>query len=229
MRYLPVCKPIAGAPYPISPILPDVLRYRRTNHGFESVAASPDGKTVYIILQKPMGDEAAPRYAGSRIVRLIELDFSDPLNARVTGMFLMRAGSFTSYPESKRQDQVKINDAKWLGPRRLLVLEQAKGRARLVVIDLSDATNVLTHRDAGTLRFEDVSTDLAGLNIRTAKATSVFDTADIPEINSDKLEGLALFGPKEVALSNDNDFGIGDNTTREPSKVWVIRLPEPLR
>jgi alkaline phosphatase len=35
-------------------------------------------------------------------------------------------------------------------------------------------------------------------------------------------------GPDELALSNDNDFGIGDNKNGEPSRVWLIKLNRPL-
>ena len=43
-----------------------------------------------------------------------------------------------------------------------------------------------------------------------------------------KIEGVAILGPTEIALSNDNDFGIGDNVNGEPSRVWIVRLKEPL-
>ncbi len=225
VRYTPKSKPLAGAHYPVQTILPDILRERRPNRGFENLALSRDGKTAYAILQSPMGDDKDPRYADSRIIRAVELDLGNPIKARVTGMFLLRASPYTDYPECKRQNQVKLNDAEWLAPRKLLLLEQAKGRAQLIVADFNNATDVLNNPDAETLRFEDVSTDLAALKISPAKVTSIFSTAEIPAIDSDKLEGLVLLGGDEIALSNDNDFGIGDNTSAQPSKVWTIRLP----
>jgi alkaline phosphatase len=225
MRYSPKSKPLTGARYPVQPILPDILRERRQNRGFESLALSRDGRTAYAILQSPMGDAKDPHYADSRIIRAVELDLTDPLKARVKAMFLLRASPCSDYPGNERQDQVKFNDAEWLAPRRLLLLEQAKGRAQLIVADFNNATDVLENPDAATLRFEDTATDLAALKISPAKTTPIFSTADIPAIDSDKLEGLVLLGADEIALSNDNDFGIGDNTSAQPSKVWTIRLP----
>ncbi len=205
--------------------MPDILRKRRPNRGFENLALSRDGKTAYAILQSPMGDAKDPRFVNSRIVRAIEFDLTDPLHAKITGMFLIRTSVYTDYPGNKRQDQVKFNDAEWLALRKLLLLEQAKGRAQLIVADFNGATNVLNNPDADTLRFEDTSTDLAALKISPAQTISIFSTADIPAIDSDKLEGLVLLGKDEIALSNDNDFGIGENESAQPSKIWVIRLP----
>ena len=47
------------------------------------------------------------------------------------------------------------------------------------------------------------------------------------KITDFKLEGLAILNPNEVAISNDNDFGIGD-FPGAISKVWVIRLEDNL-
>lgn len=225
MRYTPTSKPLIGAHYPVQPILPNIFCDRRLNRGFEGVALSSDGKTLYAILQSPMGNAHDPRYANSRVIRILEMDFSNPLHARVTGMFLLQASSYTDYPHNQRQDQVKVSELTWLAPKRLLVLERAKGRMRLFVADLARASNVLHRSDAETLRYEDGQTDLAALGIRPAKRFLVFDTAEIPAIDTDKLEGVALLAPDEIALANDNDFGIGENAVGEPSKVWTIRIP----
>jgi len=225
MRYTPTSKPLIGAHYPVQPILPDIFCDRRVNRGFEGVALSSDGKTLYAILQSPMGDSQNPLYANSRIIRILEMDFTNPLHAKVTGMFLLHASKFTDYPHNKRQDQVGISEVEWLAPDRLLVLERAKGRMRLFVADLTKASNVLHRKDAETLLYENDQTDLRALGVRLAKCSWVFDTAEIPAIDTDKLEGVVLLGPDEIALANDNDFGIGENAVGEPSKVWTIRIP----
>lgn len=225
MRYTPKSKPLPGAGYPVQAILPDALVQRRVNRGFECLALSSDGRTAYAILQSPLGDEEDARFAKCRLHRVVELDMSDPLNARVTGMFLLPATAAKELRGTKNQNQVKLNDAEWLGPRRLLVLEQGRLTARLLDVDLRAATNLLGTPEAESLVLEDVHTDLAKRGIQPAAVTTFLDLATLPAISSSKLEGLAILGPDEIALANDSDFGTDENETGESSKVWIVRLP----
>jgi alkaline phosphatase len=86
----------------------------------------------------------------------------------------------------------------------------------------------LDHPDASSLAFEDASADLAALHVKAAPVHEIFSTREVPGITSDKLEGLVILSPTEIALSNDNDFGIGDNLTGDPSRIWLVRLSQPL-
>ena len=119
------------------------------------------------------------------------------------------------------------NKAEWLAPDKLLVLEAGKDSARLLVADFSHATNLLGREDENTLAFEAAGDDLTKLSVKPASTEVWFSTAGLKGL-SKKLEGLAIISPSEIALSNDNDFGLGDNETGDPSAVWVIRLPRPL-
>jgi len=224
VRYTPKSKPLPGAGYPVKPILPDALIHRRVNRGFECLALSGDGHTAYAILQSSIGEVDDARYTESRLHRVIELDVTNPLDAHVTGMFLLPATPAAQLRDTKKQNQVKLNDAEWLGPRRLLVLEQGKANAHLLIVDLNGATNLLNQPDSDSLAYEDVHTDLASRKVQPAVVTTLLDLASIPAINSTKLEGLVILAPNEIALANDNDFGIGENETGESSKIWVLRF-----
>jgi 3-phytase len=83
------------------------------------------------------------------------------------------------------------------------------GGAKLVLVDIASATNIHGTAVADTLTPEAVTTDLAALGITPATSTVVFTNEQTPEITDFKLEGLAILNPNEVAISNDNDFGIG--------------------
>ena len=229
IRYTPANKPLIGARYPVKPILPRVLSQRRDNRGFECLALSKDGRTAYTILQSPAGLADDKRFNDSRVSRAIRLDLSDPLNARVTGHFLMPLDAAAAFAEKQKQINVKLNDADWIGPDKLLVIEQAKGEARLLVADFSKATNLLGRDDENSLSFEIASSDLSRLRVTTAELRTWFSTAGIKAIDTDKLEGLAIVGPDEIALSNDNDFGVGDNKTGHASTVWILKADPPLR
>lgn len=225
MRYTPVSKPLVGANYPVQPILPDILCQRRVNRGFENLALSRDGRTLYAILQSPMGDRADARYAGSRMIRVLQMNFADPLHAKMTGMYLVPTSKFSTFPGATKQDNIKLCDAEWLAPKRLLLLENGPGESRLLVADFNAATNVLNWPAATSLQLEDGQTDLKTLGISPATVTTVFSTKPFPAIDSNKLEGLALLAPDKIALANDNDFGIGENPNGEPSRIWILQVP----
>ena len=226
MRYVPENKPLPGVTYPVKAILPAVLSQRRTNRGFEALALSPDGRTAYVMLQSPLGDESDSKLKNARISRALRLDLGDPLNARVTGHFLMPLSRAADYSAKLKQSGVKLNDAEWLAPDKLLLLEQAGDTARLIVADFSNATNLQNHPDAATSVFEAAGDDFQKLP--AAASVEVWATIQSLGASATKLEGLAILSPTEIAIANDNDFGLGDNKTGTPSSVWILRLSRAL-
>lgn len=223
VRYVPEGVELPGAGYPVTPILPAVFKQRRANRGIENLAVSPDGKTAWVILQSPLGDPKDKRYANTRMVRAVRVDIGDPLAAKVTGMFLLEQSPVSEYPRSSKQSDLKYSDAVCLDENRLLLLERAEKQFRLIRADMSKATNLLGTTHASSLEAEEKGPEKLGL--RMAEADRVMDSgALIFSIDTDKMEGLAVLGPHRVAIANDNEFGIGDNASEYPSRVWVIRL-----
>jgi hypothetical protein len=228
MRYTPTSKPLPNATYPVRAILPDIFTRRRVNKGFENLALSADGRYAYAILQSPMGDATQPEYADSRMIRALKLDVSHPLDAKMVGEYLLPASQPHDYIEKQKQSKISWSDADWVAPDELLVLERAKGTAKLLLVDLRKATNILGRKEEAGLTLESAGTDLAAHGIQAGSATEVFSTHDVPGITSDKIEGVSILDSTTVALANDNDFGIGENATGEPSMVWIVHLGKPL-
>lgn len=229
VRYVPEGKKYATTGYLIKPILPAIFKQRRSNRGFENLALTPDGKTVYATLQSPMGDAKDKAYEKSRLVRILRMDISNPLEAKVTGMFAVLQSAKSDYPETDKQKDLKYSDAVAISAEKLLLLERATKKVKLVLADLSKATDLLAGNYADNLKPEENHEQLSALNITPASTEVMFDSRDVFfEIDTDKLEGLAVLNSSVVAISNDNDFGVGDNTTDYPSKVWVIRLGKQL-
>jgi Esterase-like activity of phytase len=245
MRYTPRGKPLAGADYPVKELLPEVLVHRRKNRGFEAMALSADGRTAYLVMESPLGPTSDARYKATRVVRIVRVDVSNPLDAAVTGHFItlqsaVDAGHAAAEPGVK-PSEVKCSAADWLGPDRLLVVERLDGLVKLFALDLSRATNLLglgAAKGEQSLDLEDTATPGQGyqaLGVTPAERDEVFSSHDTPEIlagqdgaaGTSKWEGLVVLGPDTVAVTNDNDFGIqrGD----DPSRLWVIRLRRPLR
>jgi hypothetical protein len=232
-RYTPQGKILLGTAYPVSDNLPAILAQRRSNRGFECVAVSNDGRTAYTMTQSPLGPTGATAPTRmSRIVRVLRLDINDPLNLQVTGQFLLRMSLASSYPAGNRPQDLKVSSAAWVSENKLLLLERSDepgiGGAKLILADLAGATDVSDMIEAQTLALENSSLDLASLNITPATSTVVYANEETPEITDFKLEGLSILTPNDVAISNDNDFGIGDNITGTPSRVWLIRLRDQL-
>ena len=229
MRYVPIGKTYEGVSYPVKEILPSIYKERRGNHGFENVSVTPDGKTAYATLQSPMGNENKKEFKKSRLVRILRLDITKPTDAKVTGMFVVLQSDKSAYPKTDKQKDLKYSDAVAISQDKLLLLERATNKVKLIEADLSAATNILTHIDMNTLLFEKEGEKLGKLTITPASTREVFDSHDVrSKIDTDKLEGLAVLSPNVVVLSNDNDFGVGENTNNYPSKVWVVRLGKSL-
>ena len=235
-RYTPHGKTLPGASYPVRDTLPAILSQRRANRGFEGVSVSPDGTTAYTVMQSPLGPTGAGAPTrDSRVVRLIRMDITDPLNMQVTGQFIVKMSPFATYPAGNTQRALKISAITWVNENKFLFLERSDellngvniGGAKLVLVDIASATDIHGTAVADTLTPEAVTTDLAALGITPASSTVVYSNEQTPEITDFKLEGLAILAPNQVAISNDNDFGIGD-FPGAVSKLWVIRLEDNL-
>jgi alkaline phosphatase len=126
---------------------------------------------------------------------------------------------------------LKLSAAAWVSEEKMLLLERSDeigiGGAKLVLVNLAGATNVQGMPEAADLTLENVNTDLAALGITVATSTIVFSNLETPELTDFKLEGLAILNQNTVAISNDNDFGIGE-PAGVSSKLWTIRLSQPL-
>jgi hypothetical protein len=183
--------------------------------------------------QSPLGPTGAGTPTrNSRIVRVLRLDITDPLNARVTGQFLLRLSDAATYPTGNRPQDLKVSAAAWVATGKLLLLERSDeagiGGAKLILVDLSAATDVSNLPEASTLALENSALDLSTLNITAATSTVVYSNLETPEVNDFKLEGLSILNRNDVAISNDNDFGLVDVPLPAPSRLWIIRLAEQL-
>jgi Esterase-like activity of phytase len=135
--------------------------------------------------------------------------------------------------------RIYFNSATLLVTDRLLLLERAPGTMKLLVADLTEATNLVDkpQQSEMDLAAEDTAAGrgYAALGIRPAALTEVFTSDDTPAliksppagaVAPDKIEGLAVINRATVAIANDNDFGIANPNDR--SRIWVVRLKAPL-
>lgn len=143
--------PAAGQPVP-NPTNPS--RGRQNNQGFEGMALSPDGETLYVLLQSATRQDggAGGTSATRHNTRLFTYDVSDPANAQLIGEYVVQLPRFTSANGSTlvaaQSELLAISDT------QLLVLPRDSNAGRgfgtapslyrhVDVLDLTGATNVL--------------------------------------------------------------------------------------
>jgi hypothetical protein len=205
---------LAGADYPVVEGLPAILARRQSNRGIESLAGTPDGETLYAIVQNPLANPDAAAYRAARNSRVLRYE---PGSNRVTGEWVYPLDPPQSFrlDPSDAQNDPRISEAAWLGPDRLLVLERTEKTTKLFEVRLNEATDISGSRwdDAATRPTLEQSNDLSGTGVMPLAKRLVLDSADHPELPV-KLEGIALLPDGTLMLINDDDFGISGERTR---------------
>ena len=223
-RLVPGGLGLKGTGYDVKEILPDVLRERKPNRGFEGIGITPDGATVFAVMQSPLtlpNEKAGER---SRNIRIISVDVSS--EPRLTGMYLYQTETYAAV-DADEQDDIKIGDLAVVSSTRLLLTERDSGASAsyrtVYLADLVDATDIagMTSLRKPLEQMEDG--DLTRAKITPVSKKSIVDLSALG-FNHELVEGLALIDPTTLAVVNDNNFD-----AKESSELMLIRLPAPLR
>jgi hypothetical protein len=205
----------AGAGYPVIEALPAILARRATNRGIESMALSPDERTLYFIMQNPLANPDQATYQQARNTRLFAFD---RIALRVVAQHVYQLDDPRSFRRdpSSRQNDPRISELTALGGGRLIVLERTEATTKLYEVDLgAGASDIAGARwdEAATTPSLERSSDLAATGIIPLTKRLLFDSADHPEVPG-KIEGVAVLAPGALFLVNDDDFGITGERTR---------------
>ena len=202
------------ANYKVVGALPAIFAKRQANRGIESVAISPDETFLYTIMQNPLANPNAVTYKKAKNSRILKLDRATMKPVAEYVYQLDDPQSFRNDP-SKKQNAPRISEMLALGTDRLLVLERTDKTTKLHEIALAGATDILGSKwdSPATNKSLEAMNDLSGSGVTPVKKVLRFDSADFKDIPT-KLEGIAILGNGDVALINDNDFGITGEKTR---------------
>ena len=173
-------------------------------------------------------------------------------SSQVPATMMMNSTFHHSGVPVARPRDMKVSALSMLDEHRMLVLERTDFKAKIFLVDLRQATNIL-----GTI-WDDVNnlSSLETLNadgaledneiiplpkkfVLTLDSTLSVNGVDIPE----KIEGMTVLDGKTIAVANDNDFGVGNfeiNELVDPptctlvdsgkeSQIILIRLAQPLK
>ena len=181
--------------------LPEVLKYRNFNRGFEALAVAPNGK-IYAILEGVLNLDAHSNKNG-KFIRLLEIDL-EASNVRTY------AYPF-DYLKYKDSSKVKIGDIAAIDNENFLIVEQGptidkKYTNIIYKISLQDATDISNIKLANgqELEYGDFA-DLKNIQFITKKLILSPRNYGWEE---DKLEGLTIIDSTSIAITNDTDFAI---------------------
>lgn len=230
--------------------LPAVIAQRRQNRGFEALAIQ-NGK-IYAFVQSPLRNPATLANGAlnaMKNVRVVELD----LQTRATRQFLYVMDNPPSVSaDDTRAD--KLGDAVAVPGGGFLVVERDDDALpedpvetitkKVYAFKLDGATDVSSlglFDVGGVTKCVDQMTvaELAAVGVAPVTKTLRVDLAQAGYASVEKVEGLALLESGQLALINDNDFGVAgiviDNATArftlapgyvpEAVTLGLIRVP----
>jgi hypothetical protein len=236
-RYVPEGIELSGAGYPVEGTLPAIYGLRKENRGFEGLALSGDGKTLYALLQSPLSNPDEDTGEASRAGRILAVDTATGAPVAEYVYRFEAAPAFDPSLKKKDQNEMKLSGLVWLDEETLLALERTDEAARLYTLDLTDASDILGSAwdDPATspsLESQDLQ-DLAAAGITPLAKTLLVDLEALPEM-PDKIEGITVIDGETVAVINDNDFDIDEFDESgqhigegRQSQLLVIQTPMP--
>ncbi len=186
--------------------LPEIVKYRQPNRGFEGLTITPSGKVIAAI-QSILDVDGKVKKSNAQFIRFVELDPK-------TGKTRMLA-----YPHDvdafKRSRDAKLGDLTAVSDDKLLVVEQGKGKDKkmrnlIYEVDLSKATDLTgkTAPDGKPLETIDSMEGLEKAGVVPMTKKLIFDLK-AHGWEPEKAEGMALFDDgKTLAVASDNDFGM---------------------
>ncbi|QQM45084.1 esterase-like activity of phytase family protein [Streptomyces liliifuscus] len=207
-RYVPKGLALKGADYRVVEALPAVLLHRKINRGFEGLAQLPGGDLVMAV-QSPLSLPDTDAGEASLTTRLLR--FSTKKRA-VTAEYAYRFDPVNVVdPSEDDTSELKISSVVAVGRDRLLVEERTDKAARLQVVKLTRAADILGDKwddDTTSPSLEQLD-DPAASGVPVLRKRLVVDLGAVKGVPG-KIEGVARVDHDTLALINDNDFGMTD-------------------
>jgi hypothetical protein len=229
--------------------LPRVLARRRANRGMEGLTITPDGKTLVGLMQSPLYNPSSAAVSGSTVLRVVTFGIATGAtkqyaylmeNASLTGCSEIVAIANTTFLALERDGNYGGSPTAPATFKRVYKFDLAGAT------DISDPANAAGGKLYNGLTVEQLK-DKAGLQsagVVPVSKTLVLDLlAEIsPVYPHDKAEGLALLPDNQLAISNDDDFGVVDNGQNgfapktlpatgqvDRNRIYFVKLKTPLK
>lgn len=238
VRWVPKGWTLSGTDYPVEQTLPEVLLNRRNNRGWESLGVTPDGSLLFTSIEAPLANPDTDTAKASRNGRIFAVNPETGVPSAEYVYVYEDGPTFDATGEIAQAD-LKVTAVNPLDADTLLVVERSDAVAKLFLVELGSATDILgtAWDQLATSPTLEQTTDLAAAEIIPAEKTLLLEFNSLGEMPA-KIEGMTVIDPTTIAVANDNDFDITDQTsfdadgqfqgTGRVTEVIEIRLPEPL-
>ena len=220
--------------------LPSIYSKRRANRGFEAIAYNPETNVIYAFIQSPIENPDNSVRNNTDVIRILGVDAATgtPVEEYV---YLLERNKYSGLSTSRVD---KIGDAVYIGNNKFMVLERdsegpgvSEGKKFVFEINLVGATNILgtelSERDGSNpneLTLEQMSADeIAAEGVKSVHKTKVVNLPTINYVSSDKPEGLAFLPNGDIAVMNDNDFGLAGAGVTDNSVLGIISFQDDYR
>lgn len=216
-RYVPVAWKGDPTTFRAVKSIPEIFLKRKANRGFEALALTPDGRTLFVGLQSPLLNPSKAVGDASLATRILRFDIS---TKRFTGEFVFgfEKVSLVDATATKNSD-LKLSSMVALDKNTLLVQERTDNSFLLSTITIDENANIFGSKwdlAATTPSLETYTGTGTNAEIETLIAASkkkiVFDSVSIPSMPR-KIEGLAVLDTNHIVVVNDNDFSFAYNAT----------------
>ena len=217
--------------------LPRVYRKRRTNRGFEAIAYDSLNHIIYAFIQSPMDVPDSGVRNQSDIIRILGVDASNGIPVEEY-VYLLERNRNAGFALSRTD---KIGDAVYTGNGKFLVIERDSstpddgdfGHKYIFEMDLKGATNIIDLPVASNslsdgpddLTLEQLTAEmLDSMGIQPVYKQKVLNLPSIGYLPSDKVEGISLLPNGQVAVLNDNDFGLAGSGMTDNNTLGIINF-----
>ncbi|MFI8417612.1 esterase-like activity of phytase family protein [Serratia sp. NPDC078593] len=182
--------------------LPNILKWRQPNRGFEGITHLPDGR-ILAAVQSTLDVEGKTKNT-AQFTRLVSFD---PVSGKI-----LQYGYPIDVAKYNKAKDAKIGDIVAIDNQHILLIEQGKNKQQqmtnvIYLVDLSLASDLTRFDEAEkALEYDDMS-ELLKRGVTLAQKREV---ADLRKLGwqQEKVEGLALIDDRTLAVINDNDFGL---------------------
>ncbi len=181
--------------------LPNIIKWRQPNRGFEGIAKLPDGKLLAPVQSTLDIDGKTAKKAS--FTRLVSYDPATQATKMIAYPIDVNA-----YESPK---DAKIGDIVALDQDRILIIEQGKDkngdmRNLIYVVNMKNASDLTAFDQTQSPEFN-TATELKERGVVMAEKELLVDLRE-HGWRQEKAEGLALVNDQTIALINDNDFGV---------------------